>query len=108
MNFLKVLKVFETYKICKVFREYWSFLVVSLLSLVFFYPVFGLYFAQDDFFHLKMSRVGGLGEFFSFFAFKSDYGYTFYRPLTTQVYNFLVSGIFGLEPFFFHLVAFIF
>jgi len=76
--------------------------------LVIYRPIFSLYFTQDDFFHLKMGTASSLRDFFNFFSFQNPHGYAFYRPLTTQVYNFLMKSLFGLQPFYFHLTSFLF
>lgn len=89
-------------------KNYWPFLLIFLLILIVYFPVFSLYFTQDDFFHLKMSQANSLSDFLNFFSPRNPYGYSFYRPLTTQVYLFLTRSFFGLQPLFFHLVPFIF
>jgi len=95
-------------KLKKIFRENWPLFLIFLVVLGIYYPVFSLYFFQDDFFILKMGRADSISSFFEFFSFSNPHGYLFYRPLTTQVYAFLVRSLFGLQPFYFHLVGFIF
>lgn len=92
----------------KILKTYWPLFLTFLLAVFVFLPVFSLYFAQDDFFHLKMGMAEGVKDVFLFFSFKNPYGYTFYRPLTTQVYTFAVRSFFGLNPFFFRLTSFSF
>ena len=55
-----------------------------------------------------MAMVNKPQDFFGFFSFKNPYGYAFYRPLTTQVFYFISRSLFGLQSFFFHLIAFVF
>lgn len=92
----------------KIIKKYFPFFFIFLVVLVVFSPIFSLYFTQDDFFHLKTSQVRTIGEFLSFFSFKTLNNYSFYRPLTDYVYFFLIQSIFGLRPFFFHLTSFLF
>ncbi len=89
-------------------KNYWPLFLIFLIVLGLYFPVFSLYFSQDDFFHLKMSQAESIGDFLGFFSPKNPYGYSFYRPLTTQVYLFGIRFLFGLQPLFFHLVAFVF
>ncbi len=89
-------------------KKYWPFILIVVFVLAIYLPIFSLYFTQDDFFHLKMGMISSGGDFFRFFSFQNPYGYSFYRPLTTQVYTFVVKSLFGLQPFFFHLVSFLF
>jgi len=88
-------------------KKYWPILLLSLLFLGLYHFIFTLYFTQDDFFHLKMSLVNNFSDFLNFFSFNNSYGYTFYRPLSTQVYNFIIVSLFGYNSFIFHLVSFI-
>ncbi|PJE67231.1 hypothetical protein COU95_03480, partial [Candidatus Shapirobacteria bacterium CG10_big_fil_rev_8_21_14_0_10_40_9] len=89
-------------------KKYWPLFLIFLIVLGLYFPVFSLYFSQDDFFHLKMSQAESIEDFLGFFSPKNPYGYSFYRPLTTQVYLFGIRFLFGLQPLFFHLVAFVF
>jgi len=95
-------------KLKKIFLENWPLFLIFLVVLGLYYPVFSLYFFQDDFFILKMGRADSISDFFKFFSFSNPHGYLFYRPLTTQVYAFLIRSLFGLQPFYFHVVSFIF
>lgn len=92
----------------KILKKYSPFLFIFGIVLVLYFPVFSLYFTQDDFFHLKMGTAHSLRDFFNFFSFHNPYGYPFYRPLTTQFYNFLMKSFFGLQPLYFHLISFFF
>ena len=89
-------------------KKYWPIVLLSLIFLGLYRFIFNLYFAQDDFFHLKMSLVNNFSDFINFFSFKNQFGYTFYRPISTQVYNLVMVSLFGYNPFFFHLISFIF
>ena len=92
----------------KIIKKYFPLFFIFLVVLVIYFPVFSLYFTQDDFFVLKMGTAKSLSDFFNFFSFHNPHGYAFYRPLTTQVYNFLMKSLFGLQPLYFHLISFIF
>lgn len=89
-------------------KKYWPILLLSLVFFGLYHFIFNLYFTQDDFFHLKMSLVTNFSDFFYFFSFNNRLGYTFYRPMSTQVYNLIMVSFFGYNPFFFHLVSFVF
>lgn len=82
--------------------------LILILVVILFFPSLSSYFMQDDFFHLKMSRVENWRDVLAFFSFRNPYGYSFYRPLTTQVYLWIVRSVFGLNPLFFHLIGWIF
>lgn len=89
-------------------KKYWPIAPLFLLFLGLYRFIFNLYFTQDDFFHLKMSLASNFTDFINFFSFKNPFGYTFYRPISTQVYNFIMVSLFGYHPFHFHLVSFLF
>jgi len=91
-----------------VMKKYWPIALLFLLFLGLYRFIFNLYFTQDDFFHLKMSLASNFSDFINFFSFENHFGYHFYRPISTQVYNFVVVSLFGYNPFFFHLVSFFF
>ena len=92
----------------RILKKYFPFLFIFGVVLALYFPVFSLYFSQDDFFVLKMGTANSLSDFLNFFSFRYPHGYAFYRPLTTQVYAFVIKSLFGLQPFFFHFVSFIF
>jgi len=92
----------------KIIKKYFPLFFIFLVVLVVFSPIFSLYFTQDDFFHLKMGTAKSVSDFLNFFSFRNPHDYAFYRPLTNQVYNFLMKSLFGLQPLYFHLVSFIF
>src|SRR3990167_637405 len=86
-------------------------IAICLVVLLFYGFVLNLYFAQDDFFHLKVSQTTGtLKEFvnlFSFRSFSERGGIYFYRPIFREgLFNIFYRG-FGLNPLpfrFLHLV----
>lgn len=87
-------------------NKYWPFIVIFLVAILLYHPLFSLYFFQDDFFHFKMAEVNSVTDFLNFFSFNNHFGYVFYRPLTTQVYLFSSKTIFGFQPVYYHLIAF--
>lgn len=57
------------------------------------------YFSSDDWFHLRISDVHSLSQFFNFFSFTATpESASFYRPLSTQVFFFTFYKLFGLNP----------
>jgi hypothetical protein len=92
----------------KIIKKYFPFFFIFLAVLAIYFPVFSLYFTQDDFFVLKMGTAKSVSDFLNFFSFHNSYNYAFYRPFTTQVYAFVMKSLFNLQPLSFHLVSFIF
>lgn len=82
------------------------FLLIFFSFLLIYYPALSNFFAQDDFSLLFISKAETLREFF--LLFKPLKTAIFYRPLSMQLYFFLVRTIFGLRPLAFHLITFIF
>lgn len=82
---------------------------ISLILAIVFYvysPVLSIFFSQDDFNHLYISRVGSLADVVNFFKPQSEA--IFYRPLSIQIGTSLTRLFFGLNPSGFHLVSMIF
>lgn len=72
---------------------------IILGGLIIYFPSLKYGFAQDDFIHLSAGQARSFGDFLSFFNPKSQYpDIFFYRPLGTQVYFFINSNLFGLNP----------
>lgn len=85
------------------FLFYW--LLISILTLLFFSDILLNYFSQDDFFHLRVVMTKNLYDIPSFFlSMQSEYA--FYRPLSRETFNLIMYRVFGLNPFPFHLVNF--
>ena len=80
-----------------------SLLAICLLVILFYGFVAKLYFAQDDFFHLRVSQTdGSIKEFLNLFSFRSFSdrgGIYFYRPIFREGLFNIFSKIFGLSPF---------
>lgn len=83
----------------------WLFKVIIILAgLIFYLPSLQFGFSQDDFIHLFSSQANSFLDFLNFF--NPFYHYPdifFFRPITTQVYFFLNSSLFGLNPLAFHI-----
>lgn len=82
--------------------------IIYLVCLWLYYPVFSVYFSQDDFFHFKASLTdGSLKSFINLFGFPAfeERGYAFYRPLTREgLYNIYYS-LFGLDHIPFRIMS---
>src|SRR3990172_5905967 len=83
-------------------------LFLFLLSFILFYRSLFNFFTNDDFFLLKISRIGSVKEFVNFFnLIQGPDGLGMYRPLTTQVYYFLDWQLFNLNPLGLHIISFL-
>lgn len=83
-------------------------ILIVILAVALSLPSLNTYFSGDDFFHLKISQMNNLGDFFSFFSFdKNNQSASFYRPLTTQVFFSFGQKLFGLNPVGYHLFSLI-
>lgn len=79
-------------------------IIIIILSVVIFSPSLNNFFFGDDWFHLRISNIHNLGEFINFFSFSQNaQSTTFYRPVSTQVFNFIFLRTFGLDPLPYHL-----
>lgn len=63
------------------------------------------YFSQDDFYHLRQVMNGSLSELPKFFIPNFSPEQTFYRPLSREVYNFVMLRAVGLSAIDFHLMV---
>ena len=89
----------------RLLKPYHKLLLIILLSVIVFLPSFRAFFYQDDFIHLFFSRNSA--DVIKSFNLFIPGGYPFYRPVSTQLYYFSLSGLFGLKPFYFHVVNFL-
>lgn len=62
------------------------------------------YFSQDDFFHLAQVFDKSVSDIPKFFLPTNDLGYAFYRPVSRELYNFIMFKLFGLSPLPYHLI----
>lgn len=79
----------------------WLSLIFSI-SFILFYPLLFLYFVQDDFFLLTISKAYNLTDFLRFFVPAT--GVVWYRPLSSQIFFFICQSLFGLNPLPYHLL----
>lgn len=79
------------------------FPLLFLLTVILFRNAFSVYFFNDDFFFLKISRISGFGQFLGFFSPDKNY---FYRPLSTETFYFFIHAL-QENVFLSHLVVFI-
>lgn len=91
-------------------KELLWLLPIFAFVLILYFPVFGVYFSQDDFFHFKVSQTNGtIGAFVKLFGFPSfeERGYAFYRPIFREgLYN-IYYLLFGLNVFPFRTLSLI-
>lgn len=73
------------------FKNVTPFLLIYLSVLILYFPIFSVYFSQDDFFHFRASLTdGSIVGFVKLFGFPSfeERGYAFYRPFSREgLYN---------------------
>ncbi len=74
-----------------------------IAALIVWFPALFTYFSQDDFTHLLISRVDHWYEIWGFFVPVQTA--IFYRPISIQLTTWLMRTLFGLQPFWFHLLA---
>ena len=77
------------------------FLVLSL-----YYNQLNYYFFQDDWFHLKISNPQNLRDFLNFFLFRTDI--IAWRPISKQLFFFVIINFFKLNSYVSHLTILIF
>ena len=88
-------------------KKYYPFVII-FCSLLIFSPALFNFFSSDDWFHLRISQIGNLHEFFDFFSFlPNQHSATFYRPLSTQVFFFIFQKLFGLNAGPYYLFVFL-
>lgn len=84
-------------------KQFWFFPLIFAFSLFLFHPSLSYYFFQDDWFVLNWARTGDVA---SFFKFRTDIIY--WRPLSMPIFFAISKWFFGLSPFGFHTMAFLF
>jgi len=94
----------------KIKQNYYIYglLGIYLVAFILFFPSLKNFYTNDDFFHLRISQINSVKEFFNFFNLvKSPEGWGLYRPLTTQVFYFLTIKFFNLNPVPLHIISFL-
>lgn len=90
----------------KVLLEIVSVFLIILISLGIFSGFHQQFFSADDWFHLKLAQINVSQEFFNFFKFSStDQQASFYRPIPTQLFFFILQSFFGLEALPYYLIV---
>jgi len=82
-------------------KEKLYFFLFFLILLFVFFNAFKIGFFADDYFYLKISKIGNLSQFINFFSPQKSY---FYRPLTSEVFYFFYHLTHSI--FFLHLIVF--
>lgn len=82
-----------------------TLILILIIAFLVFSPLLFLYFFQDDFFLLMISQANSFGDFLRFLIPAS--GVVWYRPLSSQVFFFILRSLFGLNPFPYHLLILI-
>lgn len=89
-------------------KKHWLVIAAFIVSIAMFYPSLSAFFTHDDFYFLKISKVGSLSEFANFFNLAKDVdGIGVYRPLTLRAYYYLGSTVFNLNPLSMQIISFI-
>lgn len=84
-------------------KMFWIFSPVLL-----FLPSLWNFFSGDDWFHLRLTQISSLKEFFNFFSFSpTNQSAAFYRPLSTQTFFFVFQQVFGLTAWPYYLFVLI-
>lgn len=83
-----------------------AIIFISLISLFLFRNSFSIYFFQDDWFLLSISKIKSFADFLHFLIPRPDV--QFYRPLSSESFYLLGRQLFSLNTFGFHLIAWIF
>ncbi len=84
------------------------FTIIVFVCVLLFKNSFFAFYTNDDFYHLKISRVNDLDGFVNFFNLKEgSEGQLLYRPLTTHVFYFLGWSLFNLDHFKLHIFNFL-
>ncbi|KKP59958.1 MAG: Tetratricopeptide TPR_1 repeat-containing protein [Candidatus Gottesmanbacteria bacterium GW2011_GWA1_34_13] len=80
-------------------------LIFSIFIFILFFKSLFVYFVQDDFYFLAITRIHTFSQFFSLFI--PDPNNVWYRPLSSPVFFYLLKLLFGYNPFGFHLIVFV-
>lgn len=79
-----------------------------IVTVLIYSPALFNFFSGDDWFHLRISNITSLSQFFNFFSFSHTLqSAAFYRPLPTQVFFFIFQRLFGLTAWPYYLFVLI-
>lgn len=82
-------------------KRFYFFLVATLAIYI---PSLMNFFSSDDWFHLRISSIHSIGQFLNFFSFAhTPQSISFYRPLTTQTFFYILQKLFGFNPIPYHI-----
>lgn len=78
------------------------------LPVLIWIPALFNFFSGDDWFHLRITQIDSLSQFFNFFSFSQTLqSASFYRPIPTQLFFFVFQKLFGLTAWPYHLFVLI-
>lgn len=80
----------------------WLVLILSTFAI--FNDSLNSFFSQDDFFHLRQIMNLPINELPQIFIPKYTLEQTFYRPISRELFNFIIFNLFGLNALVFHLI----
>src|SRR3989344_2589586 len=83
------------------FTNWGIFTFFFLLSLIIFHKSLSVFFFQDDFFLISLSRANSLKDFMTFFVPRNDVIY--FRPISLQMFYFFMFKLFGMKLIYYHL-----
>lgn len=89
-------------------KEKLPLIYIYITSFLMFLPSLFVFYTNDDFFFLKISRAENLSQVINFFnLLKGPDGFGMYRPLTSQMFYWLSWTLFNLNPIGLHLIVFL-
>lgn len=81
-------------------------ILIIIFSLLIFSPSVGNFFFGDDWFHLSITQIHSIREFFNFFSFaQTAQSSPVYRPLSIQVFFSIFQSLFGVNALPYHLFS---
>ena len=82
--------------------------LILLVSFFLFLPIFSVFLSADDFYNIRLIMGNSWTDIAATFAFDRNEQFLFYRPLTTQLYYFVLYPLFGLHALGYHIISFLF
>lgn len=86
-------------------RSYLILTAIAFFSGLTFSHYINVFFSADDFYNMYLVFHSSWVDVVKAFLFNRRPDYLFYRPLSTQLYFFLVKRFFDLNPFGYHLLS---
>lgn len=84
-----------------------NFLLTGIIiyALIIFYPNFSVYFHMDDFINFGLAEnISSVVNSFNLFSAHPDF--PFYRPISVQLYFYILKNLFGFNPLGHHLISY--